>query len=90
MLYGERSSTFDLQFKWQRLYSFTVGTCPSPYSLVETRQSTSKCVFISTSRVSWVNAKQQCEDGEDYLLSFASKNESVAFGNYLFTQGKVR
>ena len=56
--------------------------CPSPYRKVE-----DKCVYISTSKKSWSDAKKYCEDRGTYLLTFKSKTSSVLFGDYLYSHG---
>ena len=60
----------------------SVAKCEAPYKEIQTG-STKKCLSLSSSKATWISAKQACESKGAYLLTFASKAESVVLLKYL-------
>ena len=65
----------------------SVAKCEAPYKEIQTG-STKKCLSISSAKVNWSSARQACESEGAYLLTFASKAESVGLLKYLSDTGE--
>lgn len=68
--------------------SLLVGQCKKyPYKLIKTGPTGVKCVLISSTQASWSSAKQKCENDGSYLVTFASRNESVGLMEHIHDRG---